>query len=130
MKTKLVLTFGALCAAVLLLAGYYLFLAPKPSEGEKSVTIEIVIEREGIDKTFHYDTDDAFVSELLLEKDELQAQGTDGQYGYFITSLLGVEADADSEYYNIKENGVDATVGVSQLSLIDGSTYTFSLVQF
>ncbi len=50
-----------------------------------------------------------------------------GQYGEFVTGLLGVKADSKKEYFNIKVDGKDATVGVSQLPLEDGKTYTFTL---
>jgi hypothetical protein len=37
----------------LLYAGYQAFLAPKGTEGSKEVTIQVVVEKENIDETFH-----------------------------------------------------------------------------
>lgn len=118
----------AVCA--LLFVGYLAFLAPKAQSGQKSVKIEIVIASKSIDRTFEYRTDRSFVADLLEDKKgDLQTEMEDSQYGKFVSGMLGVKADPAKEYFNIKVNGTDATVGVSQLPLEDGKVYTFTLTQ-
>lgn len=131
MKKKIGLAVGAVVVAALLVVGYFAFLAPKAQEGSKEVKIEVIIESAKIDKDFTYKTDAAFMKDLLEEKkDELQAVTETGSYGLFLTGLMGVEADETKEYYNIKIDGVDATVGISELPVENGKTYTFTLMGF
>lgn len=128
MKKKIGFAFLAVAAAALLIAGYFQFLAPKAQSGAKSVTIRVVMQSKGIDKTFHYQTTRSYVAELLKDKQrELKAVTKKSQYGDFVSGLLGVTADASKEYFNIKVDGKDASVGISQLPLESGKTYTFTL---
>lgn len=132
-KISLVIA-SVVLAAALLIGGYFLIFGNNsaPEVGQKNVTIQIIAERADadVDKTFTYDTDLKFVSELLLEKTELEVIASEGTYGLFIESMLGVKADKNSEFFNVKENGVDSMVGVSELPLVDGNTYTFTLTTF
>lgn len=130
-KISLVIA-SVILAAALLIGGYFLIFgnSSAPEVGQKNVTIQIIAERADVDKTFTFDTDLKFVSELLLEKTELKVVASEGDYGLFITSMLGVEADASSEFFNVKENSTDSMFGVSELPLVDGNTYTFTLTTF
>lgn len=130
-KISLVIA-SVVLAAALLIGGYFLIFGNNsaPEVGQKNVTIQIIAERADVDKTFTYDTDLKFVSELLLEKTELEVIASEGTYGLFIESMLGVEADASSEFFNVKENSTDSMFGVSELPLVDGNTYTFTLTTF
>lgn len=128
MKKKIGLTLLTLMAAALLIAGYFNFLAPKTQEGTKSVTVQVVIQKNGINQTFHFTSNRSTVADLL--KDEQPALKTvteSGQYGLFVSGLLGVKADSAKEYFNIKVDGKDATAGVSELPLENGKTYLFTL---
>lgn len=131
MKKKIGIVIGVILLAALLLFSYQTWLAPKATQGAKAITLEVSIPRENIDKTFSYKTDHAFVGELLEEKKaELQVETKDSSFGAYITGMMGVAADEKSEFYNIKVNGEDAMVGISELPLEDGSTYTFTLIGF
>lgn len=128
MKKKIRLTVIVIAAAALLTGMYFAFLSPKAQQGEKSVTIQVLAENQNVNKSFSYKTSRTYLSELLKdEKDELKAETQNGKYGEFVTGMLGIELDSSKEYYNIKVNGKDATVGVSQLPLESGKTYTFTL---
>lgn len=128
MKKKIGLVLIVVAAAVLLIMGYFQFLAPKAQTGAKTVTIQVVMKDKGIQKTFQYQTDRKYVAELLKDKQsELNVVMQKGQYGEFISGMLGVTADAKKEFFNIKVDGKDATVGVSQLPIENGKTYTFTL---
>lgn len=128
MKKKIGLVLIVVAAAALLIVGYFQFLAPKAQTGAKTVTIQVVMKDKGIQKTFQYQTDRKYVAELLKDKQsELNVVMQKGQYGEFISGMLGVTADAKKEFFNIKVDGKDATVGVSQLPIENGKTYTFTL---
>ena len=128
MKKKIGISAAVVAVCALLLFGYFAFLAPKAQSGQKSVKLEVVIASQDIARTFSYKTGRSYVAELLEdERGDLGAELQDSQYGKFVSGMLGVEADPAKEYYNLKVDGVDATVGVSQLPLEDGKTYTFTL---
>ncbi|WP_416200674.1 MAG: DUF4430 domain-containing protein [Thermocaproicibacter melissae] len=128
MKRKIGLALLVLAAAALLLTGYFHFLAPKPQAGTKSVTVQVVIPKSNINQTFHFTSSRSTVADLLKdEQDALKPATENGPYGLYITGMLGVQADSSKEYFNIKVDGKDATVGVSELPLENGKTYRFTL---
>lgn len=128
MKKKIGLTLLVLAAATLLIAGYFQFLAPKPQAGTKSVTVQVVIQKNNINQTFHFTSSRSTVADLLKdEQTTLKTVTESGQYGLFITGMLGVQTDPSKEYFNIKVDGKDANVGVSELPLENGKTYLFTL---
>jgi hypothetical protein len=128
MKKKIGIFLIVLAAAALLFAGYTAFLAPKAQAGTKTVTVQVVAAEKGVNRSFHYITNSSTLSQLLKEnQSELKTETKSSQYGDFVNGLLGVEADASKEYFNIKVDGKDAAVGVSQLPVENGKTYTFTL---
>ena len=128
MKKKIGIVLIILAAAALLFAGYTALFAPKAQGGTKAVTVQIVATEKGINRSFRYITNSSTLAQLLKEKQtELKTETKSSQYGDFVNGLLGVEADASKEYFNIKIDGKDASVGVSQLPVEDGKTYTFTL---
>jgi hypothetical protein len=131
MKAKLLLALAALAAAAALIAGWYLWLGvPGGTEDQKTVTVEIIVERENLRHEALHTTSAAYLKELLQEQPSLRVTGEDSQYGWFVTGILGVAADPKSEFYNIKIDGVDATAGVSSIPVEDGRTYTFTLTRW
>jgi hypothetical protein len=128
MKKKIGLTLLVLAAAALLTAGYFQFLAPKPQAGTKSVTVQVVISKNNINQTFRFTTSRSTVADLLQDEQGILKTTTEnGPYGLYITGMLGVQADSSKEYFNIKVDGKDAAVGVSELPLENGKTYRFTL---
>lgn len=128
MKKKIGLTLLVLAAAALLITGYFKYLVPKTQEGIKSVTVRVVIQKDNIDQTFRYTSNRSTVADLLEDKQaDLKTVTENGKYGLFISGMLGVKADPAKEYFNIKVDGKDSTVGVSELPLENGKTYLFTL---
>lgn len=130
MKKKIGIVCIVAAAAALLVAGYFLFLAPKAQIGSKAVTIQVVIPAKNVNRSFHYQTKQKYVSDLLKEHQaDLQVTTQQSSYGDFVSGMLGITADAKKEFFNIKVNGKDATVGVSQLPVENGKTYTFTMTK-
>lgn len=130
MKKKLGISAAVLAVCALIFAGYMNFLSPKAPNGQKSVKVEVVIAFQNIDRTFEYQTGRSYVSELLEDKkSDLQTEMEDSQYGKFVSGMLGVKADPKKEYFNIKVDGKDSTVGISQLPIENGKVYTFTLTK-
>jgi len=131
MSKKIIAIISVLVLAALAFAGYKAFLSPKGVEGAKEVTINIVIEKEGIDKTFTYNTNHEFLIQLLEEnKEELGITFEEYDFGKMITGMMGYTVDPNSEYFHIYVNGEDATTGVAEIPLNDQDSYTFELKNF
>lgn len=125
---KKILVAAAVIAAALLAGLSFAFFAPKAQPAEKTVTVQVVAEKEGVNKSFTYRTERAFMADLLEdEKKDLKPEMENGPYGKFVAGLLGIRADPKKEYYNIKVDGKDAVQGISELPLKDKSKITFTL---
>ncbi|MBS4535470.1 DUF4430 domain-containing protein [Clostridium sp. D2Q-14] len=132
MNKKIRIIIVAILIAVLLFVGYNTFLAPKASKGEKEVTIQVIAEKEGIDKTFTYNTDHEFLLALLEEhEDELGATLTEYDFGVMVEGMMNYEANQDeNEFFLITVNGEEATTGPSEIPLTDGDNYKFELTTY
>ena len=51
-------------------------------------------------------------------------------YGDYLLSINGVKADTSIEFWNVKINGVDSTVGISDMEPQNNDIITFSLLKF
>jgi hypothetical protein len=129
MNKKIIAVIAVLALFVLLYAGYNAFLAPKGTEGAKEVTVQVVAEAQGIDKTFTFNTDHEFLTDLLKEKqDELGASLEATEFGTMITGMADYKADAaKNEFFLIQVNGEDAMTGTDDIAIQDGDAYKFVL---
>ncbi|OJV63968.1 MAG: hypothetical protein BGO41_06860 [Clostridiales bacterium 38-18] len=131
MNKKVVLIGLVVLLAVAALFGYNQFFGPDAKAGEKSVTVEIYVESQGIDKTYNFDTDAVFLYDLLNEvKDQVKFESEDSSFGPMVVGFEGYKADSTSEYYHILINGEDAMVGVKDVPVTDGDVYRFELRNF
>ena len=68
--------------------------------------------------------------DALLLNSEVE-QGSESEYGYYITGVKGIEANgAQNEYWQILVDGEPASVGISQIELTYGQVLTLELVQW
>jgi len=93
--------------------------------GAHSFTFQVVM-KDG--KTYNYTvkTDAETVGEALQALELVD--GDESEYGLFITTVLGVTLDynTDGYFWSLSENGTDASVGADSLPVTDGSTYAFT----
>lgn len=131
MKKKIIAILSIIVVFAVLFVGYQMFLAPKGTEGSKEVTVQVVVEKESIDETFTFQTDDEFLTDLIKEKqDQLGATFDSTEYGTMITGMMKYTADSNSEYFHFQVNGEDAMVGTDDTPIQDGDTYKFILTPF
>lgn len=126
MKKKIWLAVAVIAFAAIISGLYFDFSSTKVKTGEKTVTVQIVIQNKK--ESFTYKTSRSYLSELIEDKrNDLKPETKKGQYGEFVTGILGIKANESKEYYNIKVDGKDATAGISKIVLESGKTYTFTL---
>ena len=125
MKNKKVLI--ALIALVLVAAALvtvYFLTRPAADEGSKTVTVQI--KYDDVDKEVVLHTDAEFLSGALLEKKLIE--GTDTEYGLFITTVDGRAADdAAHEFWGIYKNGEMTPTGADSTAIADGEHYELVL---
>ena len=94
-------------------------------EGQHSFTFQVTM-TDGTAYNYTIQTDAETVGQALLDLGLID--GDQGDYGLYVTTVLGVTLDytADGYWWALSENGTDTTVGVDGLTVTDGSTYAFT----
>ena len=129
MNKKILSIIGVIAAVIILGALYNTYLAPSGVEGEKEVSLQVIIEKEDIDEEFTFQTDHEFLGELMEDEQEALELTYDehSALGMMISGMLGYEVDSSSEYFHILINGEDAEYGASSIALMDGDDYVLEL---
>lgn len=84
-----------------------------------------------LDKTIEYLGYKESILDTLLNDSEVGLEGSTGEYGFFITKVKGIEANAaENEYWQILVDGVPSAVGISSLELAYGQTLSLELSQW
>lgn len=134
MKKKGII-LGSIAVLILVVAVALNMLMPKSEAGMKNITIKIVDKMN--DQVLYDDTiatSEETLGKLLLAQEELKVVGEEGQYGLFITSMMG--ADAHDDAFWIFESENNKTCGEAEggfcpaadaVILADGDIFLFKL---
>jgi len=122
-------TIWIACAALLvLIAAFALiwhFTAPKPVQGAKTLSIEVVNDKE---ETVNYEvhTDAEFLKQAMEEAEGLTFEGTESEYGLMVETVNGLTADysRDGSYWAFYVNGEYCQFGIDSQPVNDGETYS------
>jgi len=93
-------------------------------EGETVFPFEVV-DADGNKTRFNVHTGADNVGDALLAAELIE--GEDGQYGFFVTSVIGIRADytLDGYWWCFQVDGEDSLVGVSGTAIKAGEVYAF-----
>ena len=127
--TKIIISVVAVVAVVCALLLVYKALAPKAQSGSKAITVEVT-DKDGQVKSYDVRTDAEYLSQVM---DELSAagdfsyEGTNGDYGLYITAINGVTADYDTDgaYWSIMVNDEYGQYGADSQPVADGDKFGF-----
>ena len=133
-SNKLWIALVALVACIAVMYGVFVRQKPKAEEGAKHITIEVADDAGDV-KSYEFGTDAEFLKQAMDElaaKDEFTFDGEDGDYGFFITSINGLEAvyEESGAYWAIYVDGQYGQYGVDAQPVTDGSTYAFVYEKF
>ena len=124
-KSKALLAVVIVLAVAIIAADIYFIARPKTdtASGSKSITVDVV-HADGTSKTFTYQTDAEFLGEVL--QSEGLVQGTESDYGLYITTVDGEEAvyENDGAYWAFYVGEDYASQGVETTPVEDGATYS------
>ena len=130
-KNKKVLIIAA--AVLLVIAAVLLIVdrnrQPQTEQGAKTISVAVIMDGETTrELTIH--TDAEFLRGAL-EQEKL-IEGTESQYGLFVTTVDGVTADESlRQWWNFKDgNGDDLTVGVDSAPIADGDSFQIILATY
>lgn len=122
-QTKIAGIFLVLCCVLALIVFFQ--TRPDTAAGEKHITISVV-HSDSSKSTFSYDTDAEYLGEVLTE--EGLAEGTEGPYGMFITTVDGETADDSKEqWWCITKGGEMVNTGADQTPIQDQDTFELTL---
>lgn len=129
MNKKILSIIGVIASMIILGAVYNVFFGTQGVEGEKEVSLQIIIDKEDINEQFNYHTEHKILEELLNEEEEALElnYAKHSGIGMMITGVLGYEANDSSEYFHILVNGEDSDTGASDIELKDGDEYVLEL---
>lgn len=95
---------------------------------QKTITLEVISERDSIEETTDYQTSQATLADFL--KDEELVVYEDSEYGMYIHEVNGIKDDEANQYWwGIDVDGEMAATGADGIELTKGSTYTLTLNQ-
>jgi len=127
-SSKVMIIVACVVLAVVVVGMYFVYkeFMPKPQDGSKNITIEVIIEDEVV-RTVEISTDAEYLREALEE--ESLIEGNESEYGFFITAVNGRAADdSKQEWWMITKNGETHMIGVSETPVADGEKYELTLV--
>lgn len=97
-----------------------------PVEGGKSITVQIVSERDNYSFEQTYETTEEYLGNFLEKENLIGFETSD--YGRFIKSAQGLEAnDAEQSWWCVMVNGESAVTGVDEIVIEEGSVYLLEL---
>lgn len=124
MKAKKIAGVALLVLLIAAMAFTFATFREKSVEGEKSITIEVVMQDES-STVYEVDTDEEYLLGAMEEADGLTFEGEEGPYGMSISTINGVRADytLDGAYWGFYVNGDYCNYGVSQQPVEDGDSF-------
>ena len=122
---KTLLAVAALAVAAALMLGLWYFTRPETQAGDKTVVVEVV-HAGGNSREFTCQTDEAYLGPLQLE--EKLAEGEQGAYGLFITTVDGETAqDSLRQWWCITKGGERVDTGADTTPIADGDHFELTM---
>ena len=116
-----------LIIVVAALVGVYLVFGPKGTAGEKTITVDVVL-LDGSDTQTTITTDAEFLRGALEQENMIE--GTESDYGLYVTTVNGVTADESKEqWWSFTKGGEFLETGVDSTPIADGDAFEITLVE-
>lgn len=125
---KIWLGAGIVAALAIILGVVYFAFVPKPAEGAKTITIEVV-DNEQKSTVYELNTDAAYLREAMDEAADkgFTYSGTESEYGIMLETINGITADfnTDGAYWSIFVNGEYGMYGADTQVVADNDAFRF-----
>ena len=125
-KITLVSVFATILIVIGAIAGVLNYRATQA--GMKKFQVEVVSERDGHSEITDCKSDAEYLGEFLRTYEDCEWE--ESSYGIYIKGFAGMMEDIDNQYWwCVTINGESAMTGADEIPLMDGDTYTFTLMQ-
>lgn len=122
MKKDMKAVIISLIVIVIAVGGFFTyknFNSKQRVEGNKTIEITVISERDKYEKTYTHPTDTETLGKALDEMGIIVANTS--QSTRFITGVDGLNADVNKqEWWNLKVNGEDSQTGMDDTAIKDG----------
>lgn len=126
-NTKNIVAVLSLIAIIIVFACMFVYTRPFTHDGSKEIYVQ-VIHGSGEAKSFDINTNAEYLGEALVECKELKIEGTNGEFGLFITSVDGEAAsDENHTYWCISKDSEPLSVGADSQPIEDKEHYELTL---
>ena len=121
---KVILGAGILVVLFAIVLTMFIVLREKPTDGEKSITIEVVNSAQQ-STVYELDTDAQYLRQAMEEADGLTFDGDEGEYGMMVMTVNGETADynVDQSYWSFYVNGEYCNYGIDTQPVADGDAF-------
>lgn len=122
---KLIVGLIALLVLIGVFAVIYNVFRPKPTEGSKSIIINVVNSEEKT-TTYPIKTDAEYLRQAMEEAEGLTFSGTESEYGMMVDAVNGERADymEDNAYWSFLVNGEYSNCGIDTQPVNDGDEFS------
>lgn len=122
---KTLIAFGAIAIIAVLMLVVYNQYKPKTTGGAKEIVVEVIVPGEE-NQEYTIDTEAEYLGQAL--KEEKLVNGTEGDYGLFITEVDGrIANDSNQEWWCISKGGEYLYTGADETPIADGEHYELTL---
>ncbi|MEE1122073.1 MAG: DUF4430 domain-containing protein, partial [Acinetobacter pseudolwoffii] len=120
----MIITAILLFAAVISAYMVFSFAGPSTTEGEKSVTIQVLDDKKNL-TSYEINTDAEYLRQAMEQCQGLTFIGSEGPYGLVLLTINGLTADYDKNqaWWSIYVNDALGNYGVDQQPVNDGDTF-------
>lgn len=124
-RKNIIIGVAALAAVVVIFAGIYFIFGAKPVAGSKSITIEVVNDKQ--ERTaYELTTDAEYLRQAMEEVEGLTFSGAESEYGMMVDTVNGVKADYNENgaYWGFYVNGDYCNYGIDDQPVLDGDAFS------
>ena len=120
---KVLLAVALLVVVLAALAAVFFIFRPKPAEGSKSITIEVVNSAQE-SKVYELKTDAEYLRQAMEEAQGLEFDGTESEFGLTLETVNGEDTDFNNgSYWGIFVNGEYGMCGIDSQPVYDGDAF-------
>lgn len=122
---KIIIGIAVLLIAVAAFSGIYFLFGAKPVAGSKSITIEVVDDRQET-TAYQLQTEVEFLRQAMEEAEGLSFSGTESEYGMMVDTVNGLTADYNTNgaYWSFYVNGDYCNYGIDSQPVLDGDIFS------
>lgn len=120
---KVILSVAILAVVIVAMAAVFFIFRPKPAEGSKSITIEVINSAKE-SKMYELKTDAEYLRQAMEEAKGLEFSGTESEFGLTVETINGEDTDFNNgSYWAFYVNDDYCNYGIDSQPVYDGDDF-------